>query len=94
MIIKNNKNCNIKINDNTKSTLSAKEMFERLGYKLDQEPRFNSLVSYTKYCHDGCCRLYDLVFYENKLIDFQENYLTYDLLQAINKEIEELGWNK
>ena len=71
--------------------MSAKEMFEELGYKLDKEPRFGSLISYTKYCHDGCCRIYDLVFYKNN-IDFQEDYLTKEMLQAINKQIEELGW--
>ena len=47
---------------------SAKEMFEKLGYKLDKETRFGATVSYTKYCNDGCCRLYDLCFYNNKRV--------------------------
>lgn len=94
MIIKNNKKCNITINDKKISSKSAKELFEELGYELDKEPRFKSVISYTKYCHDGCCRLYDLVFYESKIIDFQEDYLTYDLLQAINKQVDELNWNE
>lgn len=34
MIIANNKKCNIKINDKTMLTLSAKDMFEELGYTL------------------------------------------------------------
>ena len=71
--------------------MSAKEMFEELGYKLDKEPRFGSTISYTKYCSDGCCRIYDLVFYK-KTIEFQEEYITYAMLQAINKQCEELGW--
>lgn len=71
---------------------SAKEMFEKLGYKLDKETRFGATVSYTKYCSDGCCRLYDLCFYNNKRVEFQEDYISYELLQAINKQVEELGW--
>ena len=43
--------------------MSAKEMFEELGYEIDKEPRFGSTISYTQYCSDGCCRIYDLVFY-------------------------------
>ena len=72
--------------------MKAKEMFEELGYKLDKEARFGAVVSYTQYCRDGCCRIYDLCFY-NKSIEVQEDYISYKLLQAINKQVEELGWN-
>ena len=72
--------------------MSAKEMFEELGYKLDKEPRFGSTISYTQYCSDGCCRIYDLVFYD-KTIEVQEDYINLKLLKAINKQVEELNWN-
>lgn len=72
--------------------MTAKEMFEELRYKIDKEPRFGSIISYTKYCNDGCCRLFDLVFYK-ETIDFQEDYISRKLLKAINKQVEELGWN-
>lgn len=72
--------------------MNAKEMFKKLRYELDEEPRFDSVVSYTKYCYDGCCRINDLIFYKNKVVGIEEEYLTYELLQAINKQIEELGW--
>lgn len=71
--------------------MSAKEMFEELGYIQDKEPRFNSIVSYTKYCVDGCCRLDDLIFYKDS-ISCEECFITLRLLQAINKQAEELGW--
>lgn len=72
--------------------MSAKEMFEELGYKLDKEPRFGSTISYTQYYSDGCYRIYDLVFYD-KTIEVQEEHINLKLLKAINKQVEELGWN-
>ena len=69
--------------------MSAKEMFEELGNIKDEKPRFGSEISYTKYCNDGCCRLNDLMFYLNG-ISCDEYFITYKLLQAINKQIEEL----
>lgn len=71
--------------------MNAEIMLKKLNYVKDKEPRFNSIISYTKYCIDGCCRLNDLVFYEN-CVEIDESYITYELLQAINKQIEELGW--
>lgn len=69
--------------------MSAKEMFGELGYIQDKEPRFSSLVSYTKYCENGCCRINDLVFYKEG-IETDDVYITYKLLKAINKQAEEL----
>ena len=71
--------------------MSAKEMFEKLGYLKDKEPRFEALISYTKYCVDGCCRLNDLVFYQQGF-NTDETFISLELLQAINKQVEELGW--
>ena len=71
--------------------MEAKEMFEALGYELDKETRFGALVSYTHYCVDGCCRINDLLFYENG-IDCEETFITLDFLKAINQQCKELGW--
>lgn len=76
-----------------KKELTAKEMLEKLGYIQDKEPRFSSIISYTKYCNDGCCRIYDLAFYKNRHTEISEEYLSLELLQAINKQVEDLGWN-
>lgn len=70
---------------------TAKEMFEELGYIKDENPRFGSEISYVKYCKDGCCRINDLIFYKNGF-DCDDCLITYKLLQAINKQVEELGW--
>lgn len=71
--------------------MTAKEMFEALGYILDKETRFGALVSYTKYCIDGCCRINDLVFYENG-IHCDEIFITLEFIKAINQQCKELGW--
>lgn len=73
--------------------MSAKDMFEQLGYRLDKEPNYGAEISYTKYCHDGCCIHNQIVFYKNG-IDCDECFITYEFLQAINQQINELGWNK
>ena len=70
---------------------SAREMFEELGYLKDKEPRFGALVSYTKYCVDGCCRLNDLVFCQNSF-STDETFISLGLLKAINQQCKELGW--
>ena len=86
--------------------MSAKEMFEQLGYKLisygDKE-----LVNYRKYQQDN---IFEQVVFNNNqkkfwcgvtivknfdtLIEKHTNPISIDLslLQAINKQIEELGW--
>ncbi|MCI9585239.1 MAG: hypothetical protein HFH45_01215 [Bacilli bacterium] len=71
--------------------MTAKEMLKELGYIQDKEPRFNSIISYTQYCSDGCCRINDLVFYKNGF-ECDECFITLELFKAINKQVEELGW--
>ena len=71
--------------------MSAKEMFKKLGYRLDEEPEYGAEISYTKYCCDGCCIRNQIVFYKTG-IDCDECFITYELLQAINQQINELGW--
>lgn len=71
--------------------MSAEDMLKKLGYTKDKESRFTSIVSYIKYCKDGCCRINDLIFYENGF-SCDECFINYNLLKAVNKQIEELGW--
>ena len=70
--------------------MSAKEMLKEFGYELDKETRFGALVSYTHYCVDGCCRINDLLFYENG-IHCEETFITLDFLKAINQQCKELN---
>lgn len=72
--------------------MSAKEMFERLGYKLIQND-----VNWLIYSFNN---KFKIMFYKPQQdfkIECLENiYNTIDMeeLQAINKQVEELGWNK
>lgn len=70
---------------------SAREMFEELGYELDNKPRMGVLISYTKFCNDGCCVKGQLAFYDTG-IDCDEAFMTREFIKAINKQVEELGW--
>lgn len=71
--------------------MTAKEMFEKLGYKLDDKPKMGTLISYTKFCNDGCCVTGKLAFYDTG-IDCEEVFMTREFIKAINKQINELGW--
>ena len=72
--------------------MSAKEMFEELGYKFVSDD-----INYIIYEYDEIFRLkFDK---NNKIIDIwcerpMYNTLDFEELQAINKQIEELEWNK
>lgn len=81
--------------------MSAKDMFEKLGYKqyieasnvievisCDKQIRFNKDGKYKK----------TIEIFTNtddyKYDDYTYAELTHKELKAINKQIEELGWNK
>jgi hypothetical protein len=81
--------------------MSAKEMFEKLGYEIDEENDREILykmkweisdtyyVSFNlEYKNFECFVISDSPFEPVKSFE-----VDLDLLQAINKQIEELGWN-
>ena len=84
--------------------MTAKEMFEKLGYKYHRTPQ--GIVCQKSYTNSYPCDeiiIYDNVFdFNNKEIRKSRIYLekrtyiniTLEELQAINKQVEELGWNK
>ncbi|MBR1386415.1 MAG: hypothetical protein IJ568_06265 [Bacilli bacterium] len=81
--------------------MTAKEMFEKLNYILYEENDIN--ISYRKYPDT---KIDDLTYQEiffNKQSQFiviveynsegmEEKFTTLKELQAINKQVEELGW--
>ena len=67
--------------------MSAKEMFEKLGYELIHN--INTQLMYYGSKYDTYIYFYKM----RKRIEFT-NEITLEELQAINKQIEELGWNK
>ncbi len=89
--------------------MSAKEMFEKLGYKLNDDINLNPYrIEYKKF--NKTTRMFRTISIVNgeheKFIQVEEEfvrdietntnygYLDFEELQAINKQVEELGWNK
>lgn len=69
----------------------ADKMFEKLGYCVD-EGRINIYVYVTD--DDGGSTINFYVFHkESKSISIYKTLLSKEELQAINKKVEELGWN-
>lgn len=73
--------------------MTAKEMFEKLGYKIITND--NQLLTYRKEFALGGEQEFifhkkdDGVYFEST---FRFDFLSYKELQAINKQVEELGW--
>lgn len=76
--------------------MSAKEMFEELGYKLDINNEKELL--YRKTCYGSIGEFYFRIWFYKDFKTFEiskrSNEIDMPLFQAINKQIEELGWNK
>lgn len=71
---------------------SARELFEELGYELVSQD--STIIRYQKnfdiiefYLSDNSIGVYDDWYYEQTY-----NEITMNELQAINKQVEELGW--
>lgn len=74
--------------------MSAKEMFKKIGYKEIENNAEEITYEGKIKINDWERELSSITFWLNeKLLDF-DNYIDVKLLQAINKQVEELGWNK
>ena len=78
--------------------MKAKEMFEKLGYK--QVENNANYIGYKYEFSDGSSIYSTIRFYlPQQEIEFYYNddilnSIDVEELQAINKQVEELGWNK
>ena len=78
--------------------MSAKEMFEKLGYKYSEcwfeseldEIYYKKQGKYTPQINFSLNHKTIFVYRE----DYKSSCFDMKLLQAINKQVEELGWNK
>lgn len=70
--------------------MSAKEMFEKLGYEEREETYcLNCVKSYFNK------KIMNIIYFDSdKTIDVSNLIISYELLKAINKQVEELHWNK
>jgi 5-bromo-4-chloroindolyl phosphate hydrolysis protein len=66
--------------------VNAKEMFEKLGYELEED----NWIIYSNE-EDAIVFMDDKTFYKRHYYDAGD--ITMKELQAINKQVEELGWN-
>lgn len=73
--------------------MSAKEMFEELGYEIDSTYEIEGHLYY--------CKDYTKIDFDLKREDFYKYHcsslrspINMKELKAINKQIEELGWNE
>ena len=67
--------------------MSAKELFEELGFDLVET------TPYMMHYHNEENDVYIWFYNNSKTIEIV-NEFTLDILKAINKQVEELGWNK
>ncbi|MDY2804539.1 MAG: hypothetical protein SOT91_04160 [Bacilli bacterium] len=81
--------------------MTAKEMFEKLGYK--QEKSKNTICYSIKFVITEICyiefNLVDKTINSCRISDSpfspsRDAEISFEELQAINKQVEELGWNK
>ena len=74
--------------------MTAKEIFEKLGYELIDTNSAGvklTMISYYNYEKTSSINFWSSI---NIDIDLQNGeHLTVEHIQAINKQIEELGWN-
>ena len=75
---------------------SAREMFEELGYEVISKPNTITYRLNKGYFYYICFKLNKKTVYKSKGICGKEvaSSITTNELQAINKQVEELGWNK
>ena len=68
---------------------TAREMFKELGYEVrDVSTSLYCRISYINY------KTLSIIYFDyDKTIDVGNIIISYNLLQAINQQVTELGWN-
>jgi hypothetical protein len=92
--------------------MTAKEMFEKLGYNLTSNFDIKNIIYDKNMQYRNkkikCYECYDKKYFDFRYIVFLKNkkilkwnyshqclmFITYEEIKAINKQVEELGWNK
>ena len=71
--------------------LTAREMFEKLGYKQLDNNEYR--IYYVTKKGVGCgSRGLEFIHKYKKIVPYNRVQINMELLQAINKQVEELGW--
>lgn len=81
--------------------MTAKEMFEKLGYKqecwcFEEEKKIDEIVYIreNRFASNVTFRIENKCFKIHRKNETKSAWCELKLLQAINKQVEELGWNK
>ena len=81
--------------------MTAKEMFEDLGYKqecwcFEEEKKIDEIVYIreNRFASNVTFRIENKCFKIHRKNETKSAWCDLKLLQAINKQVEELGWNK
>lgn len=78
--------------------MTAKELFEELGYEYYEDDGFNCYKKEKRRLIEPDYISFDRLEREVFMLNSSKNsngvILDMKLLQAINKQVEELGWNK
>ena len=73
--------------------MSAKEMFEKLGYKYKYLPNSHR-IEFIKDEDEEMHFVYNEIIFNKKFKTIKiKGYFVLEELQAINKQVEELGWS-
>lgn len=72
--------------------MSAKEMFEKLGYKKEHRISYIKYYKEVEQCYGGPVETQIWFYQINECFEKNREVITMEELQAINKQIEELGW--
>ena len=77
--------------------MTAEEMFKKLGYERPYYEKDHT-IHYTKLLYESEEGYYkkfnSITFWKRNKIITLDGYFNIEELQAINKQVEELGWNK
>lgn len=78
--------------------MKAKEMFEELGYEQSINKKYTLEYRYYTYTDTWRVRFKKnnkKLYINGEITDYKElTNINNDIFKAINKQIEELGWNK
>ena len=72
--------------------MSAKEMFEELGYEIPYWQKDHTIQYLKHYDFNDETMHISIVFYKRPKEVYIEGLITIKELEAINKQVEELGW--
>jgi hypothetical protein len=76
------------------NSMTAKEMFEELGYKQEHHISYIKYYKEVEQCYGDPVEIQIWFYQIDECFEKNREVITMAELQAINKQVEELGWNE